>query len=561
MLRTAFLFLFLILSLTAGASTENCELSFTRGYHTLKDKLQGAVGGVWSCDSPTARQVREYDCANNFVKLGKLVTASDDLNNISLDMFFQSLAANSHKQANCKVGFFKKYLGDSNDKTLVNKQAADAFNKIQPKFRPLVMERAKLQKLLNDEEMETDRAVRMMTLEGRNQIRTKLGELDKRIVATMTAIPMGYDTDMARVLTQMSFQNKFDPQMYEDGMDVAYSKYKEASQYYAQKYSGGLYCLGLEYKNSAGRSGEIDEWLESLPQRTPSQKNFHDKLQCRLGAHYESGRSRVNTGITIASYATYAFPERWLPAVGATALQVARATKALTGIAAVGAALAIDSAVSDCLPNHRSIAGSGEDCKDPAHAFETVISEPKESSCAVIAANGGYLAFLGLKAGVAGAKAMGLTAPRTLPQAVKSLSSAGSVELYVNGRGRVPLTPESLVAGKTYPIIEREGKIIIGDGYAPPPEHPERIHWSLRQAVTGEKTTFTTKYSGGTIRFNKDGTIDVSGAHIQGFERANILGSQQAQKKFSEILKASGVKGRSTSGSLEEDMKIFGDPF
>jgi hypothetical protein len=267
MLRRSILTITFFLSASvAAAEADNCPIAlYENTVHAARDKIQGLIGRVDKCESMTVRDIKAYECKSSVKNLGPTLTMADDLNGIALGMFFQSLAGNSHRQANCRVGFFGKYFADDSARQKFNEKVEEAFNKVQPQLKALLDKRNKMQAYLNDANLAAaaDRGMRAMTMTGREQTKKQIAEVNVKIARVLMNVPMGYDSDVARTLCQLSVDNKFDSKVFEQGMQLAVEKYEESSKFYQSKFTKitkdrGTYCLGLDYKNVAGESGQVD---------------------------------------------------------------------------------------------------------------------------------------------------------------------------------------------------------------------------------------------------------------------------------------------------------------
>ena len=566
--RAAFLFLFLAPTL-GFAEASNCPVALFEPLRKLKAGAQGLVGGSWQCSTLTPQNIKTFECRSNVKNMGRALTTSDDLNGIALGMFFQSLASNSHRQANCRITVLDKYAKDPNAQAQLNAKAEEAFNKIHEKLKSLVVKRNELQSNLNRMNIDAaaDRAMSRMTYEGREQHKKLIEETSIKIAKLLTAVPLGYDPDVGRTLIQMSLNSRFDAGLFKAGLAAAAPKYQETSDYYRNKFTPatkdrGSYCLGLDYRNLAGKSGQVAEWLNTLPDETPGDRNLKQKLSCRLDAVYETGNKRFSNGVMYAGFLTYLLPPAWIPRAGGAV--IGGVELALRGGAAVVAALSMDAMRTQCFPPTGMISGDGQAC-DPEKEFAHVLQESDKTKCAgmvlmsaslVGEARGVTQAVQAARASRAAARPAASTAQAAAIAPIANASDVGeklaksSQFMFVkSGSGQVPITKTTFTPGKSYVTLEHNGKIAIGEDVVGLYGTTRGSHLAMRQILTGKPITDRAPFRGGAIRVNRDGSIDVSGYHGRG---TDVAATKEAARVLVEKLKAAmpGVRIRSTPDRL-----------
>lgn len=393
--RSAFLILFLA-PLFAGADASNCPVALFEPLRKLKTAAQGLAGGSWKCGNLSPKDINTLECRSNLKNVGNKFSMADDANGMAIGMFFQSLASNSHQQASCRVKVLSKYAKEPEAQRQLNAKVEESFNKIHKRLKSLVVERNRLQANLNRMNIDSaaDRAMSLMTYEGREQHKKLIVQTNLKIAKLLTAVPLGYDPDVGRAIIQMSLNSKFDANILKAGLASAGTKYEETSKYYREKLitrgeERGNYCLGLDYRNLAGKSGQVTQWLSTLPSGTSADRSLKEKLSCRLDAVYETGNKRFSDGVLYAGFLTYLLPPAWLPRAGGAV--IGGLELALRGGAAVAALLSMDAMRAQCFPPAGMISGEGQAC-DPDKEFAHVLKESNLTKCAGIVALNASLA-------------------------------------------------------------------------------------------------------------------------------------------------------------------------
>jgi hypothetical protein len=463
-----------------GKPATNCPNEYV---DELREATQGAaqnlLGGGFRCKgNTTLEDIRRLECKSGVRNIGRTLTVTDDLDKISVRMFMQQLASNSHAQANCRLSFLSYYNSNTAEKARFNEAASKAFAAISDDLKTLTEYKAKLSseyKQLQDRSM-GDRAVGSLNAEGRADYEKKIAETDQELTKMLLGVPMGYDPDVARALADMGATGTFDARKFEAGMAAAVAKYQKASEYYDNKFTvvdkangRGNYCLGIDYRNMAGDSGQMAKWADSLPAASPGEKLFKQNLTCRLDATYGIGRSRWNTTSAVVGFAAMVFPLTSGGAAVARSVQFAGRAGSLLGAgmkasAAVSALFAMDSLRQECFPSGAMVSGDrlkpGEKC-DPKADFEKAIVEPNLLACGTGALMLGTVP-LHIRNLIRGARA--LRAERKLASQVgNGDGSADNVEeIVVTGRRKTPAT--SVATSKTQQRLQenvQSGKIQV----------------------------------------------------------------------------------------------------
>ena len=550
--RAAFLFLFLA-PIFAEAKADNCPVALFEPFRAGKEKVQGMLGGAGSCAKLTPKEIKNFECRTDVLNVGRTLTMADDLNGIAVGMFFQGLASNSHRQAVCRNAVISKYSNDPAAKQQMNEKVEQSFKKIHQQLKSLVMSRNELQSNLDRMKIEAaaDRAMSMMTFKGREQHQKSIDSTNEKIVRLLTTVPLGYDPDVARSLIQMSLGESFDAGLFESGVKGAALKYEETASYYKSKFTEvskdrGSYCLGLDYRNMAGESGQINKWLDSLPNETPEDRSMKQKLSCQLDARYETGNERFSDGVMFLGVATYMLPPAWIPRVGGAVIGAAEL--GARGAAAVVAVLSMDAMRAQCFPPSGIISGDGQQC-DPDKDFAHTLQESDTTKCAGMVLMSASLAAeaRGVTLAVQAARAKNAIAPKNVQEVGEGLSQSRIFSFYKKGKGRVPITKDTFTPGKSYVTVEHNGKIVIGEDIVGFGGTTSGSHLTLRDTLTNYQGMAGGR--GGSIRTNPDGSIDVSGYHALGID---IKASKEAARVLVEQLKAAlpGVKIRSTHKRL-----------
>jgi hypothetical protein len=311
-------------------------------------------------------------------------------NDVAEGMVFQDLARNSHQQSVCRNEFLIDYENKPDVHTKLDAAAESAFNSIKDDLSNLIAYGAKVENAFRDDENEK-LAARMSWEPGEYDRRKKeIDDIKTAIAQKVLAIPMGYDSDVSKSLLVMGAAGKFDTGAFKKAMARARVKYAEADKFYSSKFmklenGQGTYCLWLDWRNRAGRSGQLRKYIEAYPANTPDEIRFKEKLTCRLTRTYECGQESLKNVTTVAAFAAGLIPPvRAAEAVGAfaTATRAAMlATAALRGVAALDAAFSSQLLYDECL-GVKLISSDRKAC-DPAQDFGRTVNGPKTSSCVI----------------------------------------------------------------------------------------------------------------------------------------------------------------------------------
>jgi hypothetical protein len=126
---------------------------------------------------------------------------------------------------------------------------------------------------------------------------------------------------------------------------------------------------------------------------------------------------------------------------------------------------------------------------------------------------------------------------------VDSLAQSDRVVLLRRGKA-LPITSKNLLLGKSYLVIIANGHLVLGDGYKNLEGGTSNTHSQLRDDVRVAEF----KGQAGSLRFNIDGSIDISGYH------AKTVSEESAQKLL-DIVRLSSPPGtvlRTTPGRLSD---------
>ncbi len=308
-------------------------------------------------------------------ELSRPARATDNLIEVSEDIIFQTLAGNSHKQAQCRNTYFNEYLHSEKSRGEANKVAQQIIERHKDNLQTLLAERARLAKEQEEWKVVANGLAGRGGSDQRKMAQSfgkLVAEKNKAIAELLMPFPMSYDPDVRQALEEMAKNGQFEERVLLDGMQKAQIKYAQTENYYWSKAEGlregpKNYCLGISYRNQAGRSGELSRLLQTIPD-----KNYRNKLSCHLRARYETGPQRFNLGIALVSVAAL------IPSGGTSA----------AGLAVAGTAelvMAIDAITAECSGENFMISGDRALCdpKNPRESFQKTLVAFSKSRCGV----------------------------------------------------------------------------------------------------------------------------------------------------------------------------------
>lgn len=384
----------------------NCPIALFEPLRHVQAGGQSLLGGGRTCANVTLPEVNAYDCKTTVDNTSKL-KVTDALNDVAAGMFFQGLANNSHRQALCRTEFFNAYATDATKRDELNRATKTQFDSIKNDLHDLltIKHRYEANRASFNDPRYMDRSMFNDAAVGKARADEQLKEVDAQIAKLLLGVPMGYDPDVSRALIAMNEAGEFDVSRFQASIDQAKTKYFETAQYYQDKLipvagangqPKATYCLGLDYKNLAGSSGEMGRWLDGLPATNAVEKSFQSKLRCQLESTYGAGQSRLTTTAAVASFAVMLIPGVGEAEVAATA--GARLMMGAAGVVRVGAAvdlmMSMNTLREECFRDTTVMSGDAGQC-DAAKEFKKTINEPKTSSCAM-----GALALASLPLGL-----------------------------------------------------------------------------------------------------------------------------------------------------------------
>lgn len=126
----------------------------------------------------------------------------------------------------------------------------------------------------------------------------------------------------------------------------------------------------------------------------------------------------------------------------------------------------------------------------------------------------------------------------------RALESSQQFMLYRRDAGLLPLGPDTLTPRKSYTTVTRNGKIVIGEDIAGVGESTAGTHVTMLESIgksVPRSATDGLPYRGGSFRVNADGSVDVSGYHLQCIQPSAC---REAADELVRYFEAAGVRVR-----------------
>jgi hypothetical protein len=359
--------------------------SFAPMLQTSTSQLQNLA-----CGSLNVQDLRNLDstCSPDFRRPLKdlAAVASESVES----MFFQELASNSHKQSICRIQLLGGIRSDEAKYAGYKAKALQAFNSIKNDVadlqRYISEQEAHISSLNSDYRYTADRAMSAMRAQIVAQTRTQIEEARELMTRLVIKVPLGYEPEVAMALQRMAIEGRFDDDIMKNAIFAAEKKHNETDIYYrgkAQYTDNGQrmsYCLGTEYKEEAGRTGQIHRLLTELP----LDQNLKNKISCRIDAEYVEGVKIYDTAETVVMIGGMAFGGAGLVFRGLTlAPRLFTAAGFIgRGMEAVGLVAALDEVQKTCYPRNYAISGDRNICNVELD-YEKVIKEFDGTACAI----------------------------------------------------------------------------------------------------------------------------------------------------------------------------------
>lgn len=437
-MRITLIFLYIgILFPNMVSSQTNCPIPVVEATYGSFKKAGQTIASSFTegfCEDIDKNQLGILNCGLKNAHMDGLSEVGNRVqNSAAIDAVFQDIAGASHTQAVCRLQFLDQYKSNNTKREQLENSAEEAFNKVLFDAHRLLEEKKLLEKKL--QEYESGQGQGLGGYSGGNSglrqdnIRDKKNEIKKvevDLTKMMLSIPMGYDPDVAKALLVMVEKKQFSNLDFYNSIVQAEEKYLETEKYYRNKISyvknekgedSVIYCLGMEYRNTAGKSGELSRYINNLPDENPEQKKLKQNLKCHM-SKYESGQKRFDVGVTVLAFGSLFFPPA--STTGASVLGLTNLSKGamaarttLAGVAAVDTVMALDSLRQSCLPPQAIVSSDTKKC-DAEKEFQRTIQEPKLSMCAMGAVLG---------AGAAAKAVAGLSKSKATQTAIEEVSS------------------------------------------------------------------------------------------------------------------------------------------
>lgn len=371
----------------------------------MREMLQGApaaaLGGIGSCKNKYGEihvddlmSFNRSACSMTKINLNSLSDTNQTLTNWAAETaVFQEMARRSHGEAVCRVGFFDRYDADLTAQKSINSKANAAFNAQWPDLKKLILYRNQLVSQLRDLDNEaSDRAVGSLTRAGRDEYRRDIDDVNELITNQLTKVPLGYDPDVERALLKMAEQGSFDTDAFKKAVDSASQKHRAAAAYYQSRAipvstKSINYCLGKDYRDQAGKLGNVTALLDSLPE-PQFDRHLKAKIMCRLDARYGAGADRLSKAELVAFVASLAYTGAESLAyrgvkLAAKVVEASGAAAAAGTLQAVGTAGMVDSLEKSCFDDDHLITPTGQDTCDTTKMIQQELDGPDHSKCAV----------------------------------------------------------------------------------------------------------------------------------------------------------------------------------
>ncbi len=126
---------------------------------------------------------------------------------------------------------------------------------------------------------------------------------------------------------------------------------------------------------------------------------------------------------------------------------------------------------------------------------------------------------------------------------VESFAQSKTVVLLRKGR-TLPIDTKNLMLGKSYLVIIAHGRLVLGDGYKNTSGGTANTHGQLRDDLDVDLI----KGHAGSLRFNVDGSVDISGYHSK-------KNSEESAQMIFELVRTASPAGtvlRTTPGRISD---------
>jgi hypothetical protein len=356
-------------------------------------------------------------------------------------LFFQELANRSHKQSVCRY----KMLLTAQESANFSRYAARAeagFNAIKTDLIDLIAYKNTIKKLKEDRQrdpMRMDRGMSGFNAQENATNDREMEEVEHIISQLIMKVPLGYEPEVSMAIRDMGVTGRFDQARLQRAVAGSEVKYYKSVKYYEGKEipagEGKIsYCLGTEYKEDAGRTGQLHALAETLPQG-----RLRQVLTCHLNTEYVDGPKKLSQAETVAMIASMAIGEglAWKGIRLAGDLFTA-AEFAGSAAQAVGVVAALNEARRTCFSDSYMISAAKNNCNE-TEDFTKALQEPDYLQCSMNVAIAASSLAPGIRRFIAerrAKRAAGTLADDVLTHPRGGASAAASAEVAAAGEAR-----------------------------------------------------------------------------------------------------------------------------
>lgn len=281
----------------------------------LLTSVEGVMGGMHRCESPTAKELASVDkkiprlkiagSVNDVAKFGKRT-----VENYLEDFFFQEIAFRSHMTTQCQLKFLNSYAQDSSVSSPLNENGWKVYGQYHRVLHQMMTVRNEKKSFQASIRSGHDPMDRSSIQAKRDMQGAVLGEeaagLDQGINSIIAQIPFGQHKDVREALRKLALEEEVSEKdfisVYSDELDELRPKLEKAERYFDKKKDKeGFYEISRGDKIAFVQSGRADLLLKEIdPEGT--------RLACRIKAQYSSGpvttQLLLMLGLVVASVAT-----------------------------------------------------------------------------------------------------------------------------------------------------------------------------------------------------------------------------------------------------------------
>lgn len=363
--------------------------------------LQGRLGGESRCTPASIAEARQLDCnINNYNYNGDPGRYPDQADQLTEELFFQSIAQRSHRSSQCHLQALDVYSTDAAEQARFNQWARDAFRNIEEELRYYVRLRSEYREEIMWRRMALDHHdVSEAQWNSRRRIaelEQKVAELNLSMKALTAKVPLGNHAAVSEALIRLAEREQVSDAdfrtAYRDKLQELRGEINRSVRYFNEnRNADGTYRIDKDLKINFANSGQIDTAFESMNEG----EAFSNSLQCRIEARYRTGHQITEIFKMVAlAGATVLASEVVIPIrAGAAALSAASAAARITYMGAEFTLLALNGAVAATTISDvvRSCAGptvlvSGQSDQnmacDPHGRLNGMLQEASSAACA-----------------------------------------------------------------------------------------------------------------------------------------------------------------------------------